>query len=77
MNKWIKAGALILALAAALWIVWWLVSFLVSMVISILQIAIALAVLALILYGAYLLVSKVGGSSGSGVGNTERERIYE
>ena len=76
MNRWIKIGAAIVALAAVVWVFVWVINLVVSIVITIAQIAIALAVVAAILYGAYLLISKFSGGS-SGSRGTERERIFE
>ena len=76
MEKWLKLGAAVIIGIAALWIIMAIVRLVVGLVMTLVYFAVILTVLALLIYGAYVLLSNLGGGSG-GSREKSRERIYE
>lgn len=76
MERWLKIGAAVLIGIVALWIIMGIVSFIIGVVTTIIYYAVILTVLAVLVYGAYALLSSMGGSS-NGASDKNRERIYE
>lgn len=78
MEKWLKIGVAVLLGVVALWLIMAIVSFVIGVVTTIIYYAILLTVLAILIYGAYALLSNLGGGGSSGGSQgRERERIYE
>ena len=84
MGSWLRVGGLAVAAIVALWLVVEIVSFIFGLVTWLVSTVLTLAVVAILLYLAYLALSKFvggGGSSGSQSRSRsqerERERIYE
>ena len=76
MQRWLKIGAAVLFAVFALWILLAVVSFVIGVVTTLLYYAAILTVFVLLAYGAYAILSNVGGGGSTG-GERERERIYE
>ena len=74
MEQWLKIGLAVLIGVVALWVILGIISFIFSVVMTIIYYAVILTVLAVFIYGAYLLISKVGKG---GSREKERERIFE
>lgn len=75
MENWLRIGGAVIIGIIALWIILAIVEFIIGVVMWLVQIAVMLTVLAVLIYGAYVLLSRMGGGSSSK--SKSRERIYE
>lgn len=77
MDRWLKLVGAILVAIVAFWIVLQIVSIVFSFVAWVVSMAITLAILAVLLYLAYLVLSRLIGGSGNTSTTREREKIFE
>lgn len=75
MERWLKIGGAVIIGIVALWVIIAIVRFVIGLVMTIIYFAAILTVLAVLIYLAYVLLSKIGGSDSSS--ERSRERIYE
>ena len=75
MERWLKIGGAVIIGIVALWVIIAIVRFVIGLVMEIIYFAAILTVLAVLIYLAYVLLSKIGGSDSSS--ERSRERIYE
>lgn len=78
MNRTVKIVGWIVVAMVAFWLLLQVISAIFSFVTWVVSMLITLLVVGVLLFAAYVILSKVlGGGSGSGTRSTERERIFE
>lgn len=77
MNSWVKVGVWVIVAVVAFWLMLQIVGIIFAFVSWLVSIIITLAIVGILLYVAYVLVSKLMNDSTSGETATERERLFE
>ena len=78
MDTWLKLAAWGVVALVAFWIVLQIVGIILGFLSWLIGMLITLGIVAVLLLGAYLLITKLLGNSGAGTSRTrERERIFE